>query len=131
METGERVYHTPNSPWYRRTEIDTEAGERLFCTEREALEAGWRAPKSARSNPTATAEPTNGGSGCDLAVNINKAGTEELETLPGIGEVLAQRIVEYRNENGDFLSIEELDNVRGIGEKTLSKIMPCVVLHSQ
>lgn len=100
----------------------------MFCTEREALEAGWRAPKSAQSNPTATAEPANGGAGCDLAVNINMAGTEELETLPGIGEVLAQRIVEFRRLNGPFSSVDELDEVERIGPVTVERIRKCVVL---
>ena len=39
-----RIYHTPWSPWYERTGINTKAGERWFCSEAEALEAGWRAP---------------------------------------------------------------------------------------
>lgn len=41
---GERIYHAPWSPWYRKTNIDESKGERWFCSEREALEAGWRAP---------------------------------------------------------------------------------------
>jgi endonuclease YncB( thermonuclease family) len=41
---GERIYHDPWSPWYRRTSIDERCGEQWFCSEREALEAGWRAP---------------------------------------------------------------------------------------
>ena len=50
METGERVYHTPDSPWYARTEIDTDTGERWFCTEQEATDAGWREPNRAQSH---------------------------------------------------------------------------------
>jgi len=41
---GERIYHAPWSPWYRKTSINKQRGERWFCSEREALEAGWRAP---------------------------------------------------------------------------------------
>ncbi len=40
-----RIYHTPNSPWYSRTKIDTSNGERWFCSEAEARAAGWRAPR--------------------------------------------------------------------------------------
>jgi competence protein ComEA len=50
-------------------------------------------------------------------VNINTAGTDELNRLPGIGPVLADRIVEYREEHGPFTSLESLKNVPGIGEK--------------
>ena len=128
MESGERVYHTPNSPWYARTEIDTSAGERWFCTEREAREAGWRAPQRAQARPTSTAVQSAPSAPCEATVNINTADSEELETLPGIGPVKAQAIVNYRNVNGNFGSIEGLDNVEGIGEKTLEKISPCVIL---
>ena len=41
---GERIYHAPWSPWYRKTSVDEREGERWFCSEREALDAGWRAP---------------------------------------------------------------------------------------
>ena len=51
-------------------------------------------------------------------VNINTASAEELESLPRIGPALAQRIIEYREKEGPFKTIEEIINVRGIGEKT-------------
>jgi competence protein ComEA len=55
-------------------------------------------------------------------ININTAGVEELVTLPGIGRVYAERIVEYRTKNGPFKRVEDLLNVRGVGEKTFEKI---------
>lgn len=61
-------------------------------------------------------------------VNVNTAGLEELMTLDGIGEVKAAAIIEYRNENGAFSSVEELLKVKGIGEKTLAKIRNQITL---
>jgi competence protein ComEA len=55
-------------------------------------------------------------------IDINRAELWLLEALPGIGEVLAQRIVDYRSENGPFKRIEDLLKVSGIGEGTLDKI---------
>ncbi|MCC3863318.1 helix-hairpin-helix domain-containing protein [Terrisporobacter petrolearius] len=50
-------------------------------------------------------------------ININTATIEELDTLPGVGEATANKIVNHRGESGDFKSIEEIKNVNGIGDK--------------
>ncbi len=55
-------------------------------------------------------------------ININTAGANDLQTLPGIGGVLAERIIEYRNIHGDFAEIYDITNVSGIGEATFEKI---------
>ncbi|MEE1039061.1 MAG: helix-hairpin-helix domain-containing protein [Eubacterium sp.] len=55
-------------------------------------------------------------------VNINKADSEELRTLDGVGPAMAERIITYRNENGSFKAIEDLKNVSGIGDKTFEKL---------
>ena len=55
-------------------------------------------------------------------VNINTATVEQLQTLPGVGETLATRIVEYRQKAGSFKSTQELMNVKGLGEKNFQKI---------
>ena len=59
-------------------------------------------------------------------LNINTASTEELQTLPNIGETTAQRIVDYRTQHGNFTSVDALQNVKGIGAKTLEKLRPFV-----
>ena len=59
-------------------------------------------------------------------VDINHAGSAELQTIPGIGEKLAERIIAYRQQHGSFKTPDELRNVRGIGEKSLAKLLPWV-----
>ena len=50
-------------------------------------------------------------------ININTATIEQLDELPGVGEATANKIVNHREENGEFKSIEEIKNVNGIGDK--------------
>jgi len=57
-------------------------------------------------------------------VNINTASASDLEALPGIGAKTATRIVDYRQKNGPFKKVEELMNVRGVGEKNFLKLKP-------
>jgi comEA protein len=55
-------------------------------------------------------------------ININTAGPDDLQTLPRVGPATAQKIIEYRERKGPFRSIEEIKNVKGIGQKTFEKI---------
>lgn len=55
-------------------------------------------------------------------ININKASAADFDKLPGIGPGLAQRIIDYRNQQGNFTSIDDLENVSGIGEKKFQAI---------
>ena len=59
-------------------------------------------------------------------LNINTASTEELQTLPNIGEQMAKRIIDYRTQHGNFASVNALQNVKGIGPKTLEKLSPFI-----
>jgi competence ComEA-like helix-hairpin-helix protein len=61
-------------------------------------------------------------------VSLNRATVSELQTLPGIGPSYAQRIIEYREANGPFSSIDDLENVKGIGPATVAKLRDKVTL---
>ena len=61
-------------------------------------------------------------------ININKATEKEFETLPGIGPSLASKIIEYRNQNGKFGSIEDIKNVNGIGDSKYEKIKDLITV---
>jgi len=84
-----------------------------------------------RQQPLATAAvPGSSASagGTTTKININTATAQELDALPGVGEVIAQRIVEYRTANGPFGSIDDLLNVSGIGEVTMEDMRDLVTV---
>lgn len=88
------------------------------------------APAPSSSAAPKTSSRTGTGSKTQSApagpVNINTASAAELDTLPGIGGVLSQRIIDYRSQNGRYQNVDELLNVKGIGDKLLAKIKPYV-----
>lgn len=91
-----------------------------------------RTPVQIRSLPAATVAATEGAKEATpeepSVININTATAEQLQRLPGIGTVIAQRIIDYRSEYGAFESIGELMNVSGIGEKKLEAIWDLVTI---
>ena len=77
-----------------------------------------------------TAASTAGSqAGGGALVNINTAGPEELDTLPGIGPALAQRIIQYRETHGPFQTVEDLKKVSGIGEKSFEKLKDKITVY--
>ena len=71
-------------------------------------------------------EPRPGAAAAVL--NLNTATVAQLEALPGIGKSTAERIVEYRQKSGGFKKVEELMNVKGIGEKSFLKLKPLITV---
>lgn len=78
-------------------------------------------------SPTHTASSTSPASSAGL-ININTASQAELESLPYIGPSLAQRIIEYREQNGPFKSIEDIQKVKGIGPAIFAKIKDLITV---
>jgi len=73
----------------------------------------------------ASVSPLLAASGDD-PIDLNRATISELVQLPGVGEVIAKRIVDFREEHGPFKRVDDLMKVKGIGEKSLDKIRPYV-----
>jgi competence protein ComEA len=63
-------------------------------------------------------------------IDLNRATAEELTAIPGVGRVIAQRIVEFRDKQGPFRRIEDLLKIKGIGEKSFQKIRPYVKIET-
>jgi competence protein ComEA len=76
-----------------------------------------------------TAKPTAPPAATAAApLNLNTATSAQLESLPGVGKSMADRIVEYRQKNGGFKKVEDLMNVKGIGEKSFLKLKSMVMV---
>jgi len=82
--------------------------------------------------PAAPGGAESGASGSDGGgtglVNLNTASQAELEELPGVGPVLAQRILDWRAQHGRFTTVDELGEVSGVGEKTFAQLQPKVTV---
>ena len=109
------------------------SGELLLCTERtapaqESEEETLTAAEKMSEDAEAAGQNTESLSG---PVNINTACEEQLTALPGIGETLARRIVDYREVHGAYRSVEDLKNVSGIGDKKLEGLLEYVTVEEE
>lgn len=94
-------------------------GEKVYVPKKgEAALGSGGADGTGGSGGAGTAGASNPGG----KININTADITQLQTITGVGPVTAQKIIDYRTENGRFSSIEDLKNISGIGEKTFEKM---------
>ncbi len=111
----------------------------LAATVAAVLWIGWPVPKEEPSqarpdqplavqvpaaSPAAAVSPAQAVS----KVNLNRASADELQTLPGVGPVLAQRMVEWRKAHGRYRTIDDLQEVKGIGKKRLEQLRPLLTV---
>lgn len=98
-------------------------GEQIYIT---LIGEATPVPPPASSSKSSTARtPTRAPQG---KININTATLDELDALPGIGPSIAQRIIDYRTQNGNFKKIEDLKDVRGIGDALFDQIKESVTV---
>ena len=88
-----------------------------------AAQAAGQKPARVRAARAVKARAT-----ASTPVHLNLATVAQFQTLPGVGAGTAQRILDYRQKNGPFKKVEELMNVKGIGEKSFLKLKPLVTL---
>jgi competence protein ComEA len=109
----------------------------LAATVAAVLWIGWPAPKedplpvrpdqpvAAQAQATSPARAVSPAKAVSK-INLNRASAEELQTLPGVGPVLAQRMVEWRKAHGRYRTVDDLQEVKGIGRKRLEQLRPLV-----
>lgn len=98
----------------------------LFC-----IAPVWQLPAAPAPYRPVTAEATASPAAEQTVVDINTAGAEELMTLPEIGPARARAILAYREENGPFTSVEQLDKVEGISQRMVERWADRIVLSAQ
>ena len=114
-------------------------GAMLIATVAVVLWIGWPAPKEeprqvepaqsiATQAPATSPVPVAAPARAESKVNLNRASADELQSLPGVGPVLAQRMVEWRKAHGRYRTVDELQEVKGIGKKRMEQLRPLLMV---
>lgn len=103
-------------------------GEQVVVPEPGEVPVAAAPPAPGAADPGGAATPGAPAGEAGAPVNLNTADLATLETLPGVGPVLAQRILDWRSEHGQFSAVEELGEVSGVGEKTFAQLAPKVTV---
>ncbi|MCR5227038.1 MAG: ComEA family DNA-binding protein [Eubacterium sp.] len=106
-----------------------EDGERVYFPDYQEFEELGLVPMSGESSTGASNETAGDSISSGGKVNINTADAEQLKSLPGIGDTKAADIIAYREEHGSFGSIEDIQNVNGIGESTYNRISSYITVN--
>ncbi len=106
-----------------------EDGERVYFPDYQEFEELGLVPMSGDSTESASNETAGDSISSGGKVNINTADVEQLKSLPGIGDTKAADIIAYREEHGSFGSIEDIQNVNGIGESTYNRISSYITVN--
>ena len=135
LSYGENNYGHPNAAVVERLRkvgakvYSTEAsGDIVISTDGKSYSVNAK-PWNGKGVEDASTISTDGSTDkSDIKININKAGSEELQSINGIGPALAEHILDYRKTHGAFKNVDALDQVEGIGPATLEKIKPYITL---
>lgn len=111
-------------------------GAMLAATIAVVLWIGWPVPQEATAPvqpvalPAPVVQPVAEVSlaKAESKIDINRASADELQVLPGVGPVLAQRMVEWRKAHGRYRAVEDLQEVKGIGKKRMEQLRPLVMV---
>lgn len=130
LPAGSRVVDALRAAGGARPGTDLGALNRArFLVDGEQVVVGGPAPAGGPAAPGAAAAGTSGSgraTGPTAPVSLGTATVEQLETLPGVGPVLAQHIIDYRTQHGGFRSVDQLREVNGIGDRRFADLRPLV-----